>query len=71
MILELVRPPAPNDAGQVGALLDLYYALTSASGTWSVDEMSRWQIDAGLTPRRPVYLRTTPGAAEIIARKRR
>jgi SAM-dependent methyltransferase len=70
VILELIRPPSPNDAGQVGALLDLYYALTSASGTWSVEEMTRWQIDAGLTPRKPIHLRTTPGAAEIIARKR-
>ena len=70
VILELVRPPSPNDAGQVGALLDLYYALTSASGTWSVDEMSGWQTDAGLTPRKPMYLRTTPGAAAIIAGKR-
>ena len=70
VILELIRPPSPNHAGQVGALLDLYYALTSASGTWSVDEMSGWQTDAGLTPRKPIYLRTTPGAAEIIAGKR-
>lgn len=69
VILELIRPASPNEAGQVGALLDLYYALTSASGTWSVDEMTRWQAEAGLTPRRPIHLRTTPGAAEIIARK--
>lgn len=71
VILELFRPRSPNDAGQVGALLDLYYALTSAAGTWSVEEMTRWQVDAGLTPRRPIYLRTAPGAAEIIAQKRR
>jgi SAM-dependent methyltransferase len=70
VILELIRPPSPNAAGQVGALLDLYYALTSASGTWSIDEITGWQIEAGLTPRRPIHLRTTPGAAEIIARKR-
>jgi SAM-dependent methyltransferase len=70
VILELIRPPSPNHAGQVGALLDLYYALTSESGTWSVDEMTRWQIDAGLTPRKPIHLRTTPGAAAIIASKR-
>jgi SAM-dependent methyltransferase len=71
VILELIRPPSPNEAGQVGALLDLYYALTSASGTWSVDEMARWQADAGLTRHRPIHLRTAPGAAEIIARKPR
>jgi len=71
VILELTRPPSPNAAGQVGALLDLYYALTSASGTWSVEAMTRWQTAAGLTPRRPIHLRTTPGAVEIIATKRR
>jgi len=37
----------------------------------SADEMAGWQTDAGLTPRRPIYLRTTPGAAEVIARKPR
>jgi len=71
VVLEIVRTNSPNDARQIGALLDLYYALTSESGTWSIDEMSGWQADAGLTPRPPIHLRTAPGAAEIIARKRR
>jgi hypothetical protein len=31
--LEMIRPAPPNDAGQIGALLDLYFALTSPSGT--------------------------------------
>jgi SAM-dependent methyltransferase len=69
VILEEIRPSSPNDAGQMGALLDLYFALTSQSGTWSVEEMSAWQRDAGLVPLRPVHLRTVPGAAEIIAKK--
>jgi SAM-dependent methyltransferase len=69
VILELVRASSPRRAGQVGALLDLYYSLTSRSGTWSIDEMTRWQREAGLEPQRPIRLRTTPGAAEIIARK--
>jgi SAM-dependent methyltransferase len=69
VILEMVRPASPRDAGQVGALLDLYFALTSQSGTWSIDEMSGWQRDAGLTPRKPIRLRTVPGAAEIVAVK--
>jgi len=68
-VLEIVRPRSPNEAGQVGALLDLYYALTSESGTWSIDEMTRWQREAGLTPQRLIRLRTAPGAFEIIARK--
>ena len=69
VVLEIVRGTSPSEAGQIGALLDLYYALTSESGTWSIDEMTAWQAAAGLTPRRPIYLRTAPGAAEIIARK--
>jgi SAM-dependent methyltransferase len=66
-IVELLRPGSPNQTGQVGAILDLYFAVTSRSGTWSVQDMTGWQREAGLRPRRPVYLRTVPGAAEIIA----
>ncbi len=69
VILEMIRPASPHDAGQVGALLDLYFALTSQSGTWSIEEMASWQQAAGLTPQKPVRLRTVPGAAEVIATK--
>jgi SAM-dependent methyltransferase len=69
VILEEIRPSSPNDAGQIGALLDLYFALTSQSGTWSIEQMSGWQRDAGLVPLKVVHLRTAPGAAEIVARK--
>ena len=69
VVLEMIRPSTPKAAGQVGALLDLYFALTSQSGTWSVAEISGWQRDAGLTPLKPITLRTVPGAAEIVASK--
>ena len=68
-IVEMIRPASPQEGGQVGALLDLYFALTSHSGTWSIEEMSAWQRDAGLTPRKAIRLRTIPGAAEIVAVK--
>jgi SAM-dependent methyltransferase len=71
VILELTRPSSPQDAGQVGALLDLYFALTSQSGTWSIEEMSAWQRDAGLLPQKPIRLRTMPGAVEVVAVKPR
>jgi SAM-dependent methyltransferase len=61
VILDAFRPHTPSDAGQVGALLEFYFALTSQSGTWSVDDMTGWQREAGLTPRRPVRFRTAPG----------
>lgn len=69
VIVEMLRPASPHDAGQVGALLDLYFALTSQSGTWSIDEMEGWIADAGLVVDRPIHLRTVPGAAEIVGRK--
>ena len=69
VIVELIRPENPGDSGQVGALLDLYFALTSQSGTWSVDEIASWQRDAGLTVKPAIHLRTVPGAAEVIATK--
>lgn len=68
-VVELVRPAAPGDSGQVGALLDLYFALTSQSGTWSAREIAGWQRDADLEPKRPMHLRTVPGAAAIVARR--
>ena len=66
-IVELVRPGSPGGSGQVGALLDLYFALTSQSGTWSIDEIAGWQSAAGLHVKRPIRLRTVPGAVEIVA----
>jgi SAM-dependent methyltransferase len=71
VLAELIRPERPGGSGQAGALLDLYFALTSQSGTWSIDEMSGWLRDAGLTVKRPIQLRTVPGAAEVIALKPR
>ena len=60
-ILDAFRSPSAKDAGQAGALLDFYFALTSQSGTWSPEEMASWQRAAGLKPRRPIRFRTVPG----------
>jgi SAM-dependent methyltransferase len=68
-ILEPFRPRTPKDAGQLGALLEFYFALTSQSGTWTAEEMADWQRAAGLSPRRPIRLRTAPGAGIQAATK--
>jgi len=69
VIQEPVRPTRPAEAGQVGALLGLYFALQSRPGVqaWSVDEMAAWQRAAGLRPRRAVRLRTAPGWVQQAA----
>jgi predicted O-methyltransferase YrrM len=60
-ILDEFRPRSAKDAGQLGALLEFYFALTSQSGTWPVEEISDWQLQAGLSPRRAIHFRTVPG----------
>ena len=66
-IVEIFRRESPDEGGQIGALFDLYFALTSQSGTWTFEEMAAWQRDAGLRPRKPVRLRRSPGFGIQIA----
>ena len=69
VIQETIRPHSPQEAGQAGALLDLYFAITSQSGTWSFEEMAAWQRDAGLLPQKPIRFRSIPGAGQQVAVK--
>jgi predicted O-methyltransferase YrrM len=70
-VLDEFRPRTPKDAGQVGAVLEFYFALTSQSGTWAVEEIESWQRDAGLKPRRAIHFRTVPGVGIQAAEKGR
>lgn len=70
-ILELLRRQSPKEGGQLGGLLDLYFALTSESGTWTFDEMAGWARGAGLKPKKPVRFRTLPGLGMQAAVKPR
>src|SRR5262245_43603056 len=69
-ILEILRPTSPNSAGQTGGLLDLFFAVTSLSGCWSLEEIASWQRQASLLPMRPIRLRSIPGAGIQAAVKR-
>jgi SAM-dependent methyltransferase len=66
-IIDAFRARDPNSAGQIPALLEFYFALTSQSGTWTPEEMAGWQRDAGLNPRRPIRSRTAPGLGMQVA----
>jgi SAM-dependent methyltransferase len=71
MVMDAVRIDSPEEADRpnrrLGAVLDVYFALTSTSGTWSVEAVQEWQRAAGLRPLRPVWLQTMPGAALLSA----
>lgn len=63
------REHRPGSGGLVGATLDLYFSLTSSSGTWSIEEMQGWQQKAGLQLKKPITLRSLPGYVSVIGSK--
>lgn len=69
VLQELFAPRGATDGGQVAALADLYFALTSESGTLSVADLVRWQREAMLRPRKAVRFLTFPGVGQQSAVK--
>jgi 2-polyprenyl-3-methyl-5-hydroxy-6-metoxy-1,4-benzoquinol methylase len=69
VIQEFIRPETPKASDQLGAMLDLFFALTSESGTWTVGEMREWQKSSGLQTKKTINLRTLPGSSQIISKK--
>lgn len=69
IIQDFIRDDRPKKGDHLGALLDLYFAATSQSGTWSVEEIRSWQQEAGLVPKKTVWLRTVPRHAQQVAMK--
>ncbi len=68
-IIDYIRLETPKQGGQVAWLMNLYFALTSQSGSWSFDDMIRWQIAAGLRPRKSFLFQTLPGSGIQAATK--
>jgi 2-polyprenyl-3-methyl-5-hydroxy-6-metoxy-1,4-benzoquinol methylase len=66
---EFIRLQKPGDGGVVAATSNLYFAFTSASGTWSLQEIRSWQQAAGLSPQKEISFITLPGFKTIIAGK--
>jgi SAM-dependent methyltransferase len=68
-IVDVLRSRSPRATSQTGALLDLYFAVTSNSGTWSADEIAGWIREAGMTPGKVLHLRTAPGISVVTGTK--
>ena len=66
---EFIRTEKPGEGGVIAATSGLYFSLTSASGTWSVNEMQRWQQQAGLKIEKPITVMTIPGWKMLVARR--
>jgi SAM-dependent methyltransferase len=69
VIQELFASSSGRRAGQVAALADLYFALTSRSGTLAGEDLAAWQRDAGLKPKRPIRFVSFPGVGQQSAVK--
>jgi len=68
-IVEFERSDDPSAKNQMGSLMDLYFAFTSESGTWSCGEMVGWLKEAGLKAGRPIRMRSSPGMVMVWGRK--
>ncbi|QYO67173.1 class I SAM-dependent methyltransferase [Leptolyngbya sp. 7M] len=62
-----ILPLNAND--QPGRLWDLFFAMTSDAGSWTYEDIAKWQREAGLTPRKPIYLGMPPGSGQQVAVK--
>ena len=69
VLQDIERGKEPSAKDQLGPLMDLYFALTSESGTWTLDEMRDWLRQGGFTPRRSVKFRTAPGLVQAVGLK--
>jgi SAM-dependent methyltransferase len=69
VIQDLLRSPVHGARGQLAGLYDLYFALTSASGTWTAAQISVWQRQAALEPLPAVRFVSAPGMGQQAAVK--
>lgn len=69
LIGEFIRSDKPGEGGAVAATLNLYFSLTSFSGTWSEKEMESWIKDAGMKVMKPVVPMSIPGFKMIVGKK--
>ncbi len=69
VVQEMFAAPPGKRASQTAALADLYFALTSRSGTLPAGQIASWQREAGLRPRRPIRFVTFPGLGQQSAVK--
>lgn len=65
---EFLRGSVPGEGGAIGATSDLYFALTSASGTWSLEEIQGWMREAGFGLEKPIRY-VGPAYVSVVGKK--
>jgi hypothetical protein len=69
VILDVLRESSREVGSQTGALLDLYFAITSLSGTFSAEQIAGWLTPTQLGIERIIPLRSAPGISLVVAKK--
>ncbi len=69
VIQEFVRPEQALGTDAVGAVLNVFFALSSTAGTWRSADFAAWQAEAGLSPYKTIRFLTMPGFRQIVARR--
>ncbi len=69
VIADFEKTKSPGAGGAIGGTMDLYFALTSTSGTWPVTTMRAWQRAAGLVALPVRRILEMPGTVLQIGRK--
>jgi SAM-dependent methyltransferase len=69
-IIEILRRDMIEYNGDMlSSIGDFFFALSSTSGTWSLNEIKQWQKQAGFTDYKKASFLTIPGYAAITAKK--
>jgi ubiquinone/menaquinone biosynthesis C-methylase UbiE len=71
VIQEFTRPEEGDQMDMIGTISDLFFNLSSTSGTWSLKELKAFQSGAGLQQPKVNRFITIPGYVQICARKNR
>jgi ubiquinone/menaquinone biosynthesis C-methylase UbiE len=69
VLMDFVRPEPKTDSDLIGSSSDLFFALSSTAGTYTVKEMKGWQKEAGLQHHKLIRFFTIPNCVAVIGKK--
>ncbi|WP_225000280.1 class I SAM-dependent methyltransferase [Cesiribacter sp. SM1] len=69
VLMDFVRPEPKTNSDLIGSSSDLFFALSSTAGTYTIREMKRWQKDAGLQHHKLIRFFTIPNCVAVIGKK--
>lgn len=69
VLMDFVKPEPKTNSDLIGSSSDLFFALSSTAGTYSIKEMKQWQKEAGLQHHKTIRFFTIPNCVAVIGKK--